>query len=320
MSVSSTLGLRGGASNMLSMRSTKILPRSASLTTRCSFSTSQRNTAPGQGKLKRMIESRNKSIAEGNVAPSRSQRAANMLNETSSAPINMVFPGTFVRPPLSEFPKHPMQLFRFLKHMILAKMGEQLQLTLMKWKSKPTLFTRAIWQHKHSAVVLTAKGLHRSMAEAFVAGDKSTISHICTTSMGTPLLGAIDKRPRNRRYGWEIEYTKKTAYPALRSSRLMPTSPNPNANLVRQAVVAIASKQRRVEHDDSPRGGGQIVPGSEKEIEVIENVVIVQLVNPHTWEPGEWRIVGTVKPTTLEGWEAELKLTQELETAEALRK
>ncbi|KAK3996965.1 hypothetical protein QBC44DRAFT_304003 [Cladorrhinum sp. PSN332] len=318
MASSSTLGLR--ACDMLSARSARIIPGTASWTTRCSFSTSQRKLGPGGGQTRRALDKMNKSIGSGTPSPRRSQamKQTRGSGDFSSAAISIVFPATFVRPPLSQFPKSPGKWLRFLKHMIWAKTQEKLQQILMKVQSKPTLLKRARWQRNNSAVILTAKGLHRSMAEAFASGDKTTIRNVCTANLGTPLLAAIDNRPRTRRYGWElVEYTKKMAYPSIRASRIMPASKDPNAIIVRQVVVAIASKQRRVEYDDSARGGGRIVPGSEKELEVVENVAIAQAINPHTWEGGEWRLLGTVKPTTLEDWETEMALTKEVETAEA---
>ncbi|KAK4164150.1 hypothetical protein QBC43DRAFT_237581 [Cladorrhinum sp. PSN259] len=319
MASSSTLGLR--ARDILAMGTTRIIPSTASWTARCSFSTSQSRSGPGKGQTKRALDLVNKSIGHNSPSPRRSQamKQAQGGSAASSAAISIVFPGTFVRPPFSQFPNSPGKWLRFMKHMVWAKFQERLQSFLMKWQSKPTFFKRARWQRNNAAVILTAKGLHRSMAEAFASGDKATIRKVCTSNLGTPLLAAIDSRPRGLRYGWElVEYTKKLSYPSIRASRIMPTAREATAPIVRQVVVAIASKQRRVEYDDSPRGGGAIVPGSEKEVNVVENVAIAQIINPLSWEASEWRLLGTVKSTTLEDWETEIALTKEVEAGEAL--
>jgi len=204
---------------------------------------------------------------------------------------------------------------------LIAKGQERLQQFVMKLQSRPSMFKRALWKRRHAAAVVTAKALHRTMAEAFASGDKATIRRICVANCGTPLLAAIDSRPRGRRYGYElVEYTKRMFYPSIRASRIMPVARDMNAPIVRQVVVAISSRQRRVEYDDSPRGGGKIVPGSEKEVDVVENVVIGQVINPHTWQADVWRILGTARSTTLEDWEAELALTKEIEAGEAMSK
>jgi hypothetical protein len=68
-----------------------------------------------------------------------------------------------------------------------------------------------------------------------------------------------------------------------------------------------------VEYDDSPQGRGQIVPGSEKEVDLEENVVLVAGLNPNTYKQSDWCIFGTVPNTTLADYETNLALMEQLE-------
>jgi protein MBA1 len=95
-----------------------------------------------------------------------------------------------------------------------------------------------------------------------------------------------------------VRYTNKLFYPSIRSHKMSPVSRDREAPIIRQVVVAISSKQSRVVYDAE----GAVVPGSQKEIDVVENVAMACVVDGRTWEQSEWRIIGTIKPTTYEGW------------------
>lgn len=186
-----------------------------------------------------------------------------------------------------------------------AKAQEVIANTATKFMFKSFIFKRTRFKAKRSTLIPTAKALHRSLAEALSAGDKDTIRKICTMRFASPLLASIDARPRTRRYGWElVAYTNRLLYPSIKAHRLAAVTRDKGSPLVRQVVVAISSRQRRFEYD----ARGQVVPGSEKEVDVVENVVLGCLVDPLTWESDDWRIIGTIKPTTLESWDEDQKL------------
>ncbi|KAK3941894.1 hypothetical protein QBC46DRAFT_257444 [Diplogelasinospora grovesii] len=239
--------------------------------------------------------------------------------EQSSAAVSILLPGTFVRPPLSRFPRGAKPFFRFLYEFLRVKFMDAVQVPIFKYTSKPSLFSRALWKRNNANVVLTAKALHRQMSEALAVGDKTALHKICVSQLLTPLLGTIDARPKGRRYGWElVRYNQSWYYPRIMSHKILAAAdPSiPDSPYIRQVVVAIASRQRRVEYDDSPRGGGRVVPGSEKEADLVENVVLTCTINPHTYAQDEWRIFGTVKNTTPDDWETEKLLVENLDKDE----
>ena len=220
--------------------------------------------------------------------------------------------GTFILPPFSQFPKGLWDKLRFLGFWFMMKVQEIITNTSTKFASKATIFKSAQYKTKRSTIIPTAKALHRSMAEALASGDKHTLNKICSRKLSAPLLASIDARPRGRRYGWEIEYTKKLFYPTIKSHRVAPLTRDRYGPVIRQAVVAISSKQRRFQYDAK----GQVVPGTEKTVEVIENMAIACIVDSKTWKQGDWRIVGTVTPTTLEGWNEEKEMLKQAMMAE----
>ncbi len=110
------------------------------------------------------------------------------------------------------------------------------------------------------------------------------------------------------RKSWDlVRYNQSWRYPRLADHKLRVTVHAQHDGLpaVYQAVVTIASRQRLVEYDDSTAGAGKVVPGSEKEADVVEHVVLMALVNPDTYEQGPWMIWGTMNETTRESLEFE---------------
>jgi protein MBA1 len=190
----------------------------------------------------------------------------------------------------------------------------------MKWSSKPSFLKPAMYKPNTSKIVPMAKAMHAAMYEALAKGDKATLRKTCGAVLADRFAATIDTRPPGRRYGWELVRYNKTAwgYPRVMDNKLTPMQRDPRQGgknvqtAVRQVVVAIASRQRRVEFDDSKLGGGRAIPGSEREVDVVENVVISQPLDMSTWAPrADWKIISLIGEMTPE------KYLQEREVMES---
>ncbi|KAK3331074.1 hypothetical protein B0H66DRAFT_87160 [Apodospora peruviana] len=244
----------------------------------------------------------------GMVSPTAER--SRLGRQISAAEFAMILPGTFIPPFFTSFPHHPRVLFPFIWEYIKSSFKDRLQIMLGALSSKPSLFKGPQLKLNSSSVPATAKALHRSMSEAFALGDTKTLEKVCVNKMSSMLASSIDARPKGRRYTWEVvRYNKRWRYPRVISQRMAKLDNASSAPLVRQAVVRICSRQRRVELD----GKGQVVAGSEKEANLVENIAMVALVNPVTWKQSEWRIVGTFKETTPESWESEKAMIKVVE-------
>jgi protein MBA1 len=172
--------------------------------------------------------------------------------------------------------------------------------TSVRWSSKPGIFKRPALKYKKSTLVPTAKALHRSMLQALATGDRLAINKTCARKLGVSLLVNIDARPRGRRYSWElVEYTNKLFYPTIKSHKLSPLGRERDAPILRQMIVAISSKQRKGVYDVE----GRVIPGSEKEMDVVEHVAVSCVIDPKNgYAQQDWRVIGTTTPTTLGSW------------------
>lgn len=170
----------------------------------------------------------------------------------------------------------------------------------IKMGSKPSYLKKARFVAKRSSIVPTARALHRTMSEALASGDKATLQKVCATQLYLDYCRAIDSRPRGKRYGWEVvRYTRPLRFPRVVDHKLaIFGEAAAGAPGIRQAVVAISSRQRRVQYDDTR--GGAVVPGSEREMDVVEYVVINCTVDMHTYRQSDWRVWGTLGETSLE--------------------
>ncbi|KAL2144442.1 hypothetical protein VTI28DRAFT_9090 [Corynascus sepedonium] len=251
------------------------------------------NRAALQGMMPRIGDQASPSVENA-------QRMSVNMGEMLERALSMVVPGTFVLPPPSQFPKGLGKKLKFLTQWALIKFQEALTNASVVFSSKPGIFKRANLKVKRGSIIPTAKALHRAVSEALAAGHKGTLSKICTRHLAGSLLASIDSRPRGRHYSWElVNYTKKPFYPRLKAHRMTPISTERNAPLIRQAIVAISSKQRVVQYNAK----GEVIPGSEKEMDVVENVAIACHIDPKLgWKQSEWRYLGTIRPTTLESW------------------
>lgn len=227
-----------------------------------------------------------------------------------------------MRPPLGRFPPSPGYLFSYL----FVKGRDFLSRLGMKWSSKPTLLKPAMYKPNTSKIVPMAKALHVAMYEALAKGDKATIRKTCGTVLANRLIATVDARPAGRRYGWELVRYNKTLwrFPRIADNKLMPMQRDPRAGnripspILRQVVVTIASRQRRVEYDYSKQGGGKVIPGSEKEVDIVENLVLSQPLDRYTFIPTrDWKILGLIGETTREKWKEDQEFNKTLERLEA---
>lgn len=169
--------------------------------------------------------------------------------------------------------------------------------------TKPTIFGRAKWKADRSKLVPMAKAMHREMSEALARGDKPGLRRLLSEGTFKKLAASIDARRRGRRFGWELVRYTKAPWIADHKVNVMPLPfPGVAPPAIRQVVVAIPSRQRLVEFDDTR--GGAVVEGSERERDMLEYVVLVQVIDAKTREPSEWRLWGTTKETTLQEWRA----------------
>lgn len=163
--------------------------------------------------------------------------------------------------------------------------------------------------------------MHRAMYEAIAKGDKDSVRNICSAAFADRLSAAIDGRPPGRRYTWElVRYCKPWIYPRVVDQKLAvmpkdPMRPQYSPPSIRQVIVAIDSVQRRVEHDWTKAGGGKVVPGSEKEMRVLEYVVLQRTVDRNTWVQGDWKVLALTKETTPEQFFEGRALMKEAEKA-----
>lgn len=178
----------------------------------------------------------------------------------------------------------------------------------MRFASKPTIFKRAVLARKRSSLIPTAKALHRSMLEGLASGDRMAINKTCSRNLATTLLTSIDSRPRGRRYSWElVKYTNKLFYPSIKSHKMVPIDRERGAPIIQQVVVAISSKQRRGVYD----ADGLVIPGSEKELDVVEHVAMASLVLPKEgYKQYDWCLIGIIQPSTLESWAEDQKIME----------
>jgi protein MBA1 len=235
-----------------------------------------------------------------------------------------LYKATFVRPPISRFPLRP----SFLKDYIFVKAQNLISRIAIVWSSKPSLFKRAQFKSDKAKLVPTAKALHRAMYDAVARGDKEALRQVCGVQLRQRFETAIDSRPPGRRYGWELVRYNKTLwrYPRIVDNKvaippLDVTTKDHRPPILRQVVVAIASRQRRVEYDYSKQGGGKVVPGSEKEVDVVENVVLNRTLDRDTFVPNaDWVITALLGETTPEKWAEESELLKQYERATMAKK
>ena len=172
---------------------------------------------------------------------------------------------------------------------------------MMNWKTRPQFKARL------SKIPPTAKIMYRELLEAFAAGDKETIKKVCTPHLASQYNNAIDKRSRGVGVRWEL--VKYSGSPKLKSYMIIPMNSKNNEVLTEQAVVAISSTQRSSKWNTALN---QPVPGSERERDGVEYVVLKREYSKALWRPTtDWQIWGTTEPTTLKAIRDDMEMIKQ---------
>jgi protein MBA1 len=228
----------------------------------------------------------------------------------------MMLPGTLVTPPLSQWPRTRKEFFGFLWDVIKNEIRGKFQIIMMSISSKKGILKPRRFKLNNAQIILTAKAMHREMAEAVAAGNTDTINKICVKSLAIPLMATVDQRPKSQRYEWELVRYNGWRNPKIVSQVLAPVAVTKGAPLVRQVVVRIKSRQRRTTFERSKKGSWEVKPGSQQETDLVEHMVMVSVVNPNTWTSSEWRIMGSIQPTSYEDWRMEMETLAAVEAEE----
>ena len=158
------------------------------------------------------------------------------------------------------------------------------------WTSRPQFKARK------SQIAPTAKTMYRELLEAFAAEDRTTIKKLCTPAFAEKFIHAIERRKNNERVHWElVKYNQPLVYPRLLSHLIANPNPKDKTTMLEQAVVAISSTQRVYKTKKS--AVGEIIPGSLKEQDTVEYIVMWRHLNAVTWAKSSWIIWGTTGPT-----------------------
>ncbi|KAH7037632.1 uncharacterized protein B0I36DRAFT_428220 [Microdochium trichocladiopsis] len=213
---------------------------------------------------------------------------------------SFLLPSTLVTPPLSKFPRTPKEFAGFVYYIFKARLqavGANIGAKIMSMPR--TLLSRPKLKLGRSQAVPTGKALHVQMSEAVAAGDAETIRRICLPELADSLVASMQTRPRGIRYAWQlVKYNSTVSYPRLADFRAvtMPLPGSTQTQIVRQAVVSIASTQRIGRYDDTK--GGTLVPGSERTQDLVEHLVLQSNVSMQTWVAEPWKIWGTINEST----------------------
>ena len=158
-----------------------------------------------------------------------------------------------------------------------------------------------------------AKEIYTDMMQAIAAGDgEKLMKELCTQSYATPLLASFEKRPRTRRFKWEL--VKWTGKVRIASQVLTPMSTG-KSDLIRQVTVHLPSRQRRIEYALNAEARKWEV-ASEKEADVDEYLILISVITAGTYQKSEWRVLATTRPSTVKEWENEKKILEEIQQAE----
>ncbi|ESA43832.1 hypothetical protein GE21DRAFT_457 [Neurospora crassa] len=299
------LGLRARLPGSLATTTTTTSPVMA--VGRALFSTSENRAAANRRTQAAIRKHTGNAVRQTGKQPAPSLERAKL--DPSKAP-TFVLPETFVIPPLSRFPKQFKPLMSYLWGIIRVKSLDFLLARQYRFSSMPGWRQKPLLSLKKAPLIAQTKALHRQMNEAIASGDAEMLEKIVDSYLYVPLAVNIEQRPKGRTCTWElVRYNKE---PRIVSHKIFPLQGTKD-KLLWQVTVSIASRQRVVEHER-----GRVVPGSEKELDLVENVVIGTMISNETWATqNAWKIISTVQPMTPEKWEREQETVKLLAEAGA---
>ncbi|KAL8417773.1 hypothetical protein RB594_001420 [Gaeumannomyces avenae] len=249
-----------------------------------------------------------RAFVKGTTAPSRMQ-----AQEGSMVGLFRL-PGTFVPPPaLRSLRESPSEGLRLQWVRARLRATDALGIAATWFTSKPSFLKPARLRLIHASLIPTAKALHRTMSEALAAGDRDTLRRVCVPSLFETLSARLARRPRGRRYEWSLEsYTSPLQFPRIVDHKLA-ALPGAGGKLsyVHQVVVAISSRQRLAQYDDTKKG--MLVPGSEKTVDLVEHLILTRPIDFKTYVPGDWAVFGHAEESSLEDFETEQRAMRALE-------
>lgn len=221
-------------------------------------------------------------------------------------------PGTLIAPPLSQWPKGK-AFFRFAYDVLGSRGRRWLQTIMVALASRPKPWQAGLLKLENSKIPPTAKAMYSDMLQALAAGDRDKLKALCTVTYLDPMLASLDKRPRTKRYKWEL--VKWTGKARIVAQSITPVAPGGGSDLIRQATVHVPSRQRRVEYVWNA-GAKEWEVASKKEADVDEYIILVSVIFPKSYHQTEWRILSATRPSTVEEWEHEKELVKKVQSVD----
>ncbi|KAK2600990.1 hypothetical protein N8I77_010475 [Diaporthe amygdali] len=245
----------------------------------------------------------------------KQMHGADKLQDAGS--ISMLAPRTIVPLPLVKQPRAPKEFMRYHWEITKQRFVDRLQRLMNSWATKPKWNKKARLRSTNSEIIAAARNLHASMSYCLAKGgpaEKAQLAQICVPKLYRSLLSAIENRPAGKSYTWErIAETDKLWWPKVVDNKWTETDVGFKLSF-RQAVVGIKSKQRLTELN----ARGQKV--SEKDMELLEYIVLWRQVDPVNMTQTDWQIYGTLKETTFEDMMEEVEEMNEAQRHMAQKK
>ncbi|KAH7333482.1 hypothetical protein BKA65DRAFT_403605 [Rhexocercosporidium sp. MPI-PUGE-AT-0058] len=225
-----------------------------------------------------------------------------------------ILPDTFITPTGTNAPQitsTPLStLLKFKFEHIKTRLRDRFSLFALYISSPRRSNTRNFFKRSiklgRRQIAPTALALHREMYTSFADGEINTLRRICTDGIFETFRSRVGNRQKDEKVLWELVRYNKSAKLVSHRGATIPI----DGMAIRQAVVRISSTQRLTRWVKGKGGELEIVPGSGKEKDVVEYLVLQKMAR--AWKEGEWQVWGTTTETTLEDVEErEMKKLEE---------